>query len=494
MNLRILAVSDLRVQDIRSLEAVADRVRPDLILYAGDDVHRFAKGPNSWAPLAQRTPLGLAGVIGNDCAMTHVGALKQSACHNLHEVPLLLDGLAVLGLQGAPRDEGVPIGSTLYTKRAARNHLERQLAEVGGRAVLLVSHCPPRGVLDEAMRFGFGCAGSTVVREFIRNRRVCSVVCGHVHLQGGKMEQVGHCTVVNVASHDHKSAQLRYSVLDWDGRQFEVTINSQKSHHLVAALPGVGPARAERLERGGFRCAKDLLDADDGALSQVCSSPDIARRLRASARAHETGKAVLIDCRYRFPEDATIVDVETSLRQNDPWLVGMKRLGSRVILQLQELDPNRLEAHLGGLASRFSRMGSRQLIQWGSFDRGALVRAHQAIGLTAPDWLSVTRWMDASRWVQQVVALPLPDAKLKTIARHLGYTYAADLDGKTVGLWYLRYKTRGVQFDVQRVRLYNRDDVRAVEFIVHAVQGLVASGEAIVEPPVQFPGGRRQVA
>lgn len=77
--MRILAVSDLRVQSIRLLEQVAGRVNPDLILYGGDDVVRFGPGPHSWSPLASRTRYGLAGVIGNDCSRDHAAALRQAA-------------------------------------------------------------------------------------------------------------------------------------------------------------------------------------------------------------------------------------------------------------------------------------------------------------------------------------------------------------------------------------------------------------------------------
>src|SRR5437764_532389 len=135
--MRILAVSDLRVHSVKLLEQVAEEVAPDLVLYAGDDVVRFGPGPNSWSPLARRVPLGLAGVIGNDCAHEHVLALHQPGCHDLDREPLLLPELAVLGLGGAPADEDDPAyvarGLTLYTRRAAKAQLERQFEAAGRR-------------------------------------------------------------------------------------------------------------------------------------------------------------------------------------------------------------------------------------------------------------------------------------------------------------------------------------------------------------------------
>lgn len=485
--MRILAVSDLRVQDVQLLEHIAQRVRPDLILYAGDDVARFASGRNSWSPLAQRTPLGLAGIIGNDCAPTDASALEQSGCRDLQRSPLLLDGIAFLGLQGAPSDECKPMGQNLYTRRQAKAHLERQLALAGKRHIILVSHAPPRGVLDEAIRFGFEHAGSTTVKEFTRRPRVRAVVCGHVHLQGGRVQNFGKCTVVNVASHDHQSAPLRYSVLEWDGRRLQVTLGSEKDHRCLAALPGIGAARADKLERAGFRSTTDLLDAQDDALANVCSTAEVARRLRAAARARETGKPVLVELECRFPEDAIILDVETSLKQDDPWLVGFKQIGAAKVRQLEELRPKGHEAHLHRLNQQLLRLSPRQFIQWGAFDRGALCRAHRKVGIDVPAWLEPRLWMDAAKWVQRVVALPLPDAKLKTVARYFGYKFGAgDLDGMTVGLWYSRFLRSRKAFDVRLVRSYNRDDVRSVEFIGLAVRALVESGDVAVEPLVKF--------
>ena len=480
---------------MRLVEQIAERLQPDLILYAGDDVRRFEAGPNSWSPLAQRTPLGLAGVIGNDCTAADVEVFQQPGCHNLHRVPLLLDGLAILGLQGAPRDECQPIGATLYTKRAARTHLDHQIALAGRRKIILVSHCPPHGVLDEAMRFGVDNVGSTVVREFLRQPRVRAVVCGHVHLHGGRVETIRQCSVVNIASHDHASARLRYALLEWDGRSVKTTLGCEKDHRLLAALPGIGGARATRFERAGFLSTADILDAEDGALATVCSSADVARRLRASARAYMTGQAVLLGNECGFPEDSVIVDVETSLAQNDPWLIGFKLFAAPRLHQLEELDARRHECHLRRLGREIMRLQPQTLIQWGPFDRGALARAHQSVGLDEATWLDPKRWMDASRWVQRVVALPLPDVKLKTVARHFGYRYRVDgLDGLTVGLWYSKYRQLGTRFDVRMVRSYNRDDVRAVEFIMRAVQELAATSETLVEPPVQFSKIRRRAA
>jgi hypothetical protein len=484
--LRILAVSDLRVQGIHLLERVAERLAPDLILYAGDDVSRFGAGRNSWSRLARRTRYGLAGVIGNDCSPDDARVFSQPGCRDLHREPLLLDGLAILGLQGAPEDECEALGATLYTRGKAEAHLERQVARAGSRQLLLVSHAPPRGVLDLAVRFGVANAGSSVVRAFADRSRVRGIVCGHVHLQGGRTEQVGRCVVVNIASHDDSGAPLRYALLDWNGRRLKaLEIGVEKDRGEFDGIVGLGPRRAEKLALGGFRSIKDILDADDAALKRMFSRPEVARLVRARARAACTGSPVILDPNFTIERDATIVDVETSFLQDDPWLVGYKRWGERRVHQLYELDPKAHRRHLRQVVEALSHPSPTRFLQWGRFDRGAIRRAHANFDIVPGSWLQQERWTNAGSWMERAVALPVPDYKLKTIGRYFEYRFAQpDLDGRALGSWYSSNRNDGTRFDVRRALAYNRDDVQVVEHIIKRVARLVASKDAFVEPPI----------
>jgi hypothetical protein len=491
---RILAVSDLRVQGVNLLERVAERVSPDLILYAGDDVGRFSVGPNSWSPLAARTPLGLAGVVGNDCRPADARALTQPGCRDLHRDPLLIDGLAILGLQGAPGDECEPIGSILYTKRQALAHIEQQVARAGSRSLLLVSHAPPRGTLDMSIRFGPSSAGSSIVRAFADLPRARGIVCGHVHLQGGRTQQLGRCVVANVASHDHPGAPLRYMVLEWSPRRGlkVIEIGIEKDRGGLDGLVGAGTRRAEKLARGGFRSIKDILDADDGALAQMFSRPEAARRVRARARAAHTGAPVVLDPTFVVDGNAVIVDVETSFLQDDPWLVGYKRWGERRVHQLHELNPKHHRRHLGRVMEELARRAVGQFLQWGPFDRGAIDRAHSRLKVVAGPLLHRDRWTNAGAWIERAVALPVADYKLKTVGHYFDYRFAhPDVDGRQLATWYQTHRDFGERFDLRRALAYNRDDVQVVEHIVAKVANLVLAEDAVVEPAVTAPRKKR---
>lgn len=497
VTLRILAVSDLRVQSLRLLEQVAGQVNPDLIVYGGDDVVRFGPGPHSWSPLATRTPFGLAGVIGNDCTRAHAAALAQPGCHDLDRAPLLLDGLALVGLGGAPADEGGGIGYTLYTREQARAQLDRHLAMAGDRPVLLVSHAPPQGILDLAIRFGVDHIGSSVVREALARAEVRGVVCGHVHSQGGREQRVGNTLVVNVASHDARGSSLVYAVLDWDGHRFNAVVRVARENDEVRRVPGVGWMRASKLEQAGIRTMSDILAGDGRELAAVVGSTSIARRMRAGARAQTTGVPVLLSPGEPFPTESVIVDVETSLdRRDDPWLVAFRPFGGVRVRQLQELDPARHRDHLLRVDRSLRAFTGTRYVRWGTFDRAALERAFHTVELNAPAWLADHAWFDACAWVKRVVALPTSTSGLKDVGDHLGYRFAhPNLDGMMVGQWYTLYRTKGAEFDVRKVRAYNRDDVLGVEHVVRAVKAMARRADLAVEPPVPDPcAGARPVA
>ncbi len=68
---------------------------------------------------------------------------------------------------------------------------------------MVVSHAPPRGCLDRAVRFSPGKEPRPIGFRALKDDRVRLVVCGHAHRMGGRAARLGHALVVNVASHDN---------------------------------------------------------------------------------------------------------------------------------------------------------------------------------------------------------------------------------------------------------------------------------------------------
>ena len=120
----------------------------------------------------------------------------QNACdswenaHVLHGRQVDIDGLSYYGIGG-----GIPItpfGSWSYdfTEDQALQLLRE--CPSGG---VLVSHSPPKGVLDLSSDGRH--LGSQAVRDILEVRKPDLVVCGHIHGSAGQTDRFGETTVIN---------------------------------------------------------------------------------------------------------------------------------------------------------------------------------------------------------------------------------------------------------------------------------------------------------
>jgi len=209
-SLRIVAFSDWRVQHIGGLIHFikAQKKRPDLILYAGDDVQRFRPPRrNLFAQIARLSVNGLCAVAGNDDPPACRDLIVGRHVHAVHSCALVLGRFAVVGVEGAPLfredTEHRNIGRLLYPERVlARQMMRWRTPALANKKLIILSHAPPFGVLDFAVRYGPRSIGSRPLREFLEadtNSLLC--VCGHVHRSGCPTSPVGQCLVVNGASH-----------------------------------------------------------------------------------------------------------------------------------------------------------------------------------------------------------------------------------------------------------------------------------------------------
>ncbi len=71
---------------------------------------------------------------------------------------------------------------------------------------ILVTHCPPYGILDEVSE-GIH-AGSKSIKKIVEEKKPLLLACGHIHDQEGK-EKAGETTVVNIPQgNTHKGVLL----------------------------------------------------------------------------------------------------------------------------------------------------------------------------------------------------------------------------------------------------------------------------------------------
>jgi Icc-related predicted phosphoesterase len=208
LSLDVVAFSDWRVQDISNLiRFLQTHRRPDLILYAGDDVERFrTSGKNYFDKLAKVARYGLCAVAGNDEHPEHRELIKGRGVYAVHSSPLILVNFAIVGLEGAPlfrENTRRNIGYLLYPPAIRAAIISSWAVRLRGKRLIVVSHAPPFGVLDFAVRFSRDHIGCQALREFLESSNDAILcVCGHVHRHGGQVANVGQAVVVNAASHD----------------------------------------------------------------------------------------------------------------------------------------------------------------------------------------------------------------------------------------------------------------------------------------------------
>ncbi len=108
----------------------------------------------------------------------------------LHGSQTTIDGIIFFGIGG-----GIPItpfGDWSYD--FSENEAFDLLRDCPIGSVL-VSHSPPRGVLDVSS--GGKNLGSQAVRETVNVKKPQLVICGHIHGSAGQIDRIGEITVIN---------------------------------------------------------------------------------------------------------------------------------------------------------------------------------------------------------------------------------------------------------------------------------------------------------
>ncbi len=488
--LRLLALSDLRVQDLPSIvEWVrACRRRFDLILYAGDDVARFRPDPdvNYFALLAAEARYGLCAVAGNDDLPSVRRLIAGPNVWEVHRRPLVLGRFVVIGLEGAPiLPDNANLGFLLHGEQAIRRHLRRRLQQFRGRVVILLSHAPPAGCLDFAVRWGRGHIGSPTVAEMVRrHRRIRLVVSGHAHISGGRHARLGEAIVVNAASHDDRGDPTRAAVVTLaPDRRPTVRWHTITEEHPLREIDGIGPTRAGRLTVAGIRNTGDLVTAtpEEVAAALGWRRLRVPRAFIARARAHHEDRPVVYG-ELRLPEGPHVYfDIETDLAPPSyVWLIGCYDEATDEFKHFFAPHPGAQPELLAGFHAYATGLGDRPLLSFSSshFDRRVTAQRLVAHGYSVPKALSDS--IDVFHRLRDAIALPTSGFGLKEIGKALGYRFRyPTLDGLAVALEYMACLREGRKVPEKLLR-YNEDDVRALRFVVREALALVQESGHVV--------------
>lgn len=189
--MKLLCFSDVHA-DVEAIRRVVSRAAQADILIGAGDFANLRRRLDVAISLLSQSPIPAVLVPGNHESYEELKEACRNwpAAHVLHGSGVEIAGVPFFGLGG-----GVPVtpfGSWSYdlTEDEATALLEPCPA-----GCVLVSHSPPRGVLDGSSQGRS--LGSTAVLQIIRSRQPRLVVCGHIHEDAGRVLVSGGTPVLN---------------------------------------------------------------------------------------------------------------------------------------------------------------------------------------------------------------------------------------------------------------------------------------------------------
>jgi Icc-related predicted phosphoesterase/uncharacterized protein YprB with RNaseH-like and TPR domain len=471
-------------QDLRPSE-LPRRVEDALgLLYSDYEDTRFEK-------LARHARCGVVAIAGNDSLPIHKRVLRSTHVTDLHERPVNVDGWGFVGIEGGitsgrPHDDPAArnaIGFILHAEKTVARHVTGQIDSLGvaSERLVIVTHTPPRGVLDTALRFGVNRIGSPYLRRFVRRSQPALVLTGHCHSSGRRSQYVGQTLVINGASDDGKPKQCAAAIIELIVGKAPALSWITPVRHSILFVPGIGPKRSQRLKEGGITTLDQFLDAPPEALKGIGMS---YRRVQGLREALFTAKPAWIRNKQVYlPQPALFYDVETGLtgggsrlgpEPQQPWMIGaMVEEGDRV-KQWVALDPKDRVARrqmYKDFVEFIEGHRDHTLCSWSGtrFDFNAVWNGlYRYLPGRLTWWEHRTQVDVLGSGIRRRVAFPCHNWSLKTIATAIGFAGFDDLemDGFEVGLRYELYLALGERLPLKRIRKYNATDIHALATFV----------------------------
>lgn len=479
--MRILALSDWRVQAIEDIYSIISKHQYiDLFVYAGDDLMRFLdEGTNHFAEIVEATAIeSVLFVAGNDDPPLIISSVAESDdVHNLHQAPFEHEGFVFFGQEGS-----LGPGITTYSEEKIRAHLHAQFECVSDYQPIVVSHVPPYGILDIGQRFGQQHIGSRAVREFIENVKSPLTICGHCHQFGGRSKEHASGTVINIASHDDKGAVGRYAIIDVMEDGIDCTLGStvDLGQNKLTDLIQVGRRRAKHFHELGITSLEEITEEHR---EQLTSLPGVGPwhidRWIVQAEALQAEKITIFGESFSelYSKPLVLFDIETDLKQEQIWLIGVYNYAAGEFVQFFEPDAQR--KLLTDFLEYLGNHGTPTLVYYGGnrFDEQCLTQRIEEYGLTSATE-NYDTFYDLGIKAQQSLFGPFTSYRLKDVATSLGYEYThANIDGFIVGSQYTKYLLDGIEPEWKPLQEHNRDDVLALKTVTDFIRGEATSNE-----------------
>lgn len=189
--MKLLLFSDVHCDERAAEKLVELSKSADLVIGAGDFAN-MRRGLQTLIDVLSdiTTPTVVVAGNGESDAELRAACNDWSSATVLHGSGTTITGIPIWGLGGAVPP--TPFGDWSFdlSEETAKDMLEGISA--GG---ILVTHSPPRGLLDADSKGNH--LGSRSVLRAIEKSRPLLVVCGHVHASAGRSVQHGSTTIIN---------------------------------------------------------------------------------------------------------------------------------------------------------------------------------------------------------------------------------------------------------------------------------------------------------
>lgn len=177
--MKLLVFSDLHNSDA-GLEFITDNIakhKPDLMLFCGD-LTTF--GPRSFAQKAiKEINVRTLAVPGNCDPPAIHEVYDEGSFTNIHGKSIETEGFTFVGWGGSNPGVNTPFEHSEDDIFAGLEPVIAEPSSESTKPVILVSHCPPHGLLDTIPTGAH--VGCTSVADIIDTYRPALTVCGHIH-------------------------------------------------------------------------------------------------------------------------------------------------------------------------------------------------------------------------------------------------------------------------------------------------------------------------
>ena len=169
--MRILALADVH-GDISHIDDILEKAgKVDIVVISGD-LTNFGPKENA-IELLEKFDTPVLAVPGNCDPYEIMEAIEGSDATNLHKRTVNLDGMTFIGIGGS---SPTPFNTPFELEEEEIENALEELFSTSPGPVVLVSHAPPKGLLDEVSGEN---VGSEAVAKFIDQADL--VICAHIH-------------------------------------------------------------------------------------------------------------------------------------------------------------------------------------------------------------------------------------------------------------------------------------------------------------------------